>query len=153
MITIAIIVHLPEDKTSVAIPDCNNLKELGSHKSKSLQKVAFSHIFFQKIFGYMELIQQGEITHRQAQDHIKDFAAAYNANILDFDSEPEDDLSTKVFETMQSNDFGDKYGVFLHVISGEIFRLFASGAMSYEEGDVELGMIPTYMNSHVPTKA
>lgn len=153
LIIIAIIIHLPDEQKSVSVPDCSNLQELGSHKSKSLQRVAFSHIFFQKIFGYMELINTGELTHEQAQEHIKDFAQAYNANILDFDSEPDDDISNRVFDIMKSDEFSEKYQTFLQVVSGEIFRLFASGAMSYEEGDTELGIMPSYMTSLIPTKA
>lgn len=153
MIVIAILVHLPEEKKSVAIPSCNNLAELSSHESGSLNKLAYSHIFFQKIIGYMELIRRGEISHNQAEDHLMGFAKLYNANILDFDADEDDEISMKVHQVMAEDDFGENYSVFLQAISGEIFRIFASGALSYEEGDTELASIPKHMNQHVPTQA
>lgn len=153
MINIAIIVHLPEEKRSVAIPSCNNLAELSTHESGSLNKLAYSHIFFQKLLGYLELIRRGEVTHKQAEEHLEGFAELYNANILDFDADEDDELSMKVHEVMSEEEFGDNYSVFLRAISGEIFRIFASGALSYEEGDTELALIPNHMHQHVPTQA
>lgn len=153
LITIAIIVHLPEENKSVAIPSCNNLLELSTHESGSLQKVAFSHVFFQKILGYVELIKRGEIDSKTAASHLEDFAQLYSANILDFDEDENDTISKKVMNIMKEDKFQDDYSVFLRAISGEIFRIFASGALSHAEGDAELGSLPTYMNQHVPTKA
>lgn len=149
----AIVVHLPEEKKSVAIPECSTLKELSHHRSRSIQKLAFSHVMFKKIFGYIELIHTGEITHEQAEKHIKEFAASYNANILEFDSELDDEISNKIFKLVTDDSFSEKYDVFFQIISGEIFKLFASGVMSYEEGYTELGTMPAYMNPYAPTQA
>lgn len=153
MITIAIIVHLPDENKSVAIPSCNNLAELSVHKSGSLQKVAYSHIFFQKLIGYLELIRRGEISHKDTEEHIEGFTKLYNANILDFDPDEDDEISTKIYELMGEDEFAENYSVFLQAISGEIFRIFASGALAYAEGDMELDSIPLHMNQIVPTQA
>ena len=153
VIIIAIIVHLPEERKSVAIPSCNNLAELSSHESGSLNKLAYSHIFFQKLLGYLELIRRGEITHAQAEEHMEGFANLYNANILDFDADEDDEISMRVHKVMSEEDFGINHSVFLRAVSGEIFRIFASGALSYEEGDAELALIPSHMHQHVPTQA
>lgn len=149
----AIIVHAPDDERSVAILDCNNIQDLGLHESKNLQKLATTHIFFQKMLAYIDTMLSGAVSREEVTVHMQDFFESYRTSVLDFDHDDTDELEKLVHDNMMSDEFTDKYMIFMQLISSEVFKIFASGAISYEEGDVEIGTVPAYLRHPITTQA
>jgi hypothetical protein len=148
-----ITVHLVEEKKTIAIPECSSLTDLSLHSSTAINRLAFSHLFFQKIIAYCELTVRGEASIEEVEKHLEEFTEAYNTNSLDFDGHPDDTLNDKILNVISDDDFVKKYDIFLRAISGEIFKLFACGAVAYEEGDMELSTLSPRMTGSIPTKA
>lgn len=149
----SIIVHLPNENKTISIAECNTLADLSLHPSTAINRVAFSHLFFQKIIAYCELTVRGDASIEEVEMHLEEFTEAYNTNSLDYDPHPNDTLDEKLLEIINEDAFEEKYDIFLRAISGEIFKLFASGAIAYEEGAMDLMTMPQYMKSSTHTKA
>jgi hypothetical protein len=147
----AIVIHIPENQKSVSVPFCNSLSELSIHSNYVIQKLAYSHLFFQKVLAYCEVLIRNDATKEEVEAHLEEFTTAYNTNSLDYEST--DPLSTKIVEILNDDDFTKKYEVFLRSISGEVFKLFASGAIAHEEGEASVEGLPMHMRSSVAAQA
>lgn len=118
------------------------MKDLSNHENHAMRRIAFSYIFFLKTLAYSELMATDEFTQEEIKNHLEEFTELYNSNMMDMNSVSDDKISEKLFEIVQSPEFEEKYDMFLKTITGEIFRLFACGAIAYEEGDIEIGGLP-----------
>lgn len=123
------------------------MKELSNHESHAMRRIAFTYIFFLKTLAYSELLSSGEFSETEVKNHLEEFTELYNSNMVDMNSVSEDKIGERLFEIAQSDEFEEKYDIFLRTITGEIFRLFACGAIAHEEGDIEIGGLPVALQN------
>lgn len=118
------------------------MKELSTHENHAMRRIAFSYIFFLKALAYSELMANDEFPREEVKNHLEEFAELYNSDMMDLNSVGNDRVGERLFEIAQSDEFEEKYDIFLRTLTGEIFRLFACGAIAHEEGDIEIGGLP-----------
>lgn len=135
----AIVINLPESKKSVTILNHNSLQDLLlTSNSESLEKLATSYLFFQRLIAYIDLLGKEEFSEEEINDHLAALTSMYT-NYLEFETPTEDAVGDRVQEIIASDDFGKKYGRFLESMTGELFRLFACGALALSEGEAYIG--------------
>ena len=127
-------VHLPLTQKSVAIPNYSSVMEMLKSNKEYIHKIATSHIYFRRIIGYSELLNRG-IEKDLIDKHMLASTMMY-ANYLDLGAETDDEIEKALQEIILSDWFEEKYKYFISSLGGEIFRLFASGAVALHEGEV-----------------
>jgi len=129
-------IHLPRAQKTVVIPGFSSLEELlfGSGK-ENLEKPATSLLMFRRILAYVELAAQGKVPKEKLYEHLQQSIAIYNS-ITEHDSLEPNEIEGLVEERLKDDEFAILYQPIIEEISSEIFKIFASGAISMDEEDV-----------------
>lgn len=129
-------IHLPREQKTVVIPGFSSLEELllGSAR-EHLQKPATSLLMFRRILAYAELVAKGEVPKDKIYSHLLESIQIYNS-ITEHDSVEPNEVEKMVEERLRDDEFNDMYQPIIEEISSEIFKVFASGALSMAEDTV-----------------
>lgn len=138
-VTIPIIIHVPEKNKSVSIHSPSSLHELAHADNPALQRIAFSYVFFLKMLGYADAMANKTFSPEELTSHLEEYKELYAGDMLDLTSVSEDTIGKHITDLVRSDDFEERYEPFLRTITGEIFRVFACGAIAQDEGEVGVG--------------
>lgn len=132
----AIKIHLPRAEKTVVIPEFSSLEELlfGSGK-ENLEKPATSLLMFRRILAYVELVAEKKVPKEKIFEHLHQSIEVYNS-ITEHDSIEPNEIETMVEERLKDDEFNKLYHPIIEEISSEIFKIFASGALSAVENDI-----------------
>lgn len=138
-VVIPIIIHVPEKNKSVSIHSPSSLHELANEDNPALQRIAFSYVFFLKMLGYADLMANKTFPTEELTSHLEEYKELYSGDMLDLNSVSEDKIGKHITDLVRSDAFEEKYEPFIRTITGEIFRVFACGAIAQDEGEVGVG--------------
>lgn len=146
----ALLIHVPRKEKSVAIIGYDTLADLISHPNSAIRQLSMSQYTLIRNFGYAELISKGEYSLEQLTDHMQDYDSYISvADELDMDATDPlyEEIEDKLNDILMSDEFHEKYDIVYNVITRELFRAFACGAVAHEEQDVGVGKMPSQLNS------
>lgn len=132
----AIKVHLPRAEKTVIIPGFSSLEDLlfGSGK-ENLQKPATSLMMFRRILAYVELVAKNEVPKEEIFKHLHQSIEIYNS-ITEHESLEPNKIEKMVEERLKDDEFNQLYHPIIEEISSEIFKIFASGALTHLEEEL-----------------
>ncbi len=132
----AIKIHLPRAEKTIIIPEFSSLEELLFASGKeNLEKPATSLLMFRRILAYVELIAQDKAPREKILEHLRQSISIYNS-ITEHDSIEPNEIEKLVEARLKEEDFNKMYSPIIDEISSEIFKIFASGALSIIEEDI-----------------
>lgn len=146
----SLIVHVPRNDKSVVIHGFDDVDDLISHPNPAIRHLIKSQHLLMRYFGYGELISRGEFTKEQLETHMSEYEEYLEtAHTLDMDStDPvQEQIEERLTDVLTSQEFQRRFDTIYGMIQRELFRCFASGAVSHDEGHVEVIKMPLQVQS------
>ena len=141
----AITIALPDAEKKVTILNYDNMQELIESPEVHLRQLAYSHLFFTWLTAYAELFSQKIFSDEEIYAHLEAASMSYHNN-LDIAPLENDEISEKIKEISESEEFTKRYQPFIDNFATEIFGLFARGAISLDDGIVIIDENPQFGN-------
>lgn len=146
----AILIHVPKNEKSVGIVGYDDPSELLVHPNPAIRQIWVSCMTIIRNFCYSELIYKGEFTQEEIEEHIRDFddylVISDEAELdgeMDAAEERQSAIEDRIQELMTSDEFIGRHELLRHIITRELFRTFASGAVALEEGELIIKQVPS----------
>lgn len=145
----SILIHVPEKGKSVVFPGVLD-SDFSSDKNPIFAKMNASYLELAMVLAYQELLNNEEFTHKDIEQHLTEFyPGIYMESTLDKSRE----IEKRLQELFNSKEFLDKYDIFYPVIQRNVITLFASGAVSHDDNEIEVINTPSEFKHAFSTTA